>query len=147
MTFSMSENLTFLDVAKQNLTLLEQLLKSQALLQAQSAELLGSINQRLINLEYLVNGFTGGGASFNGYIPDAFTSSYLAILGPLLAGKLAEEDIPLEEYIKGATILARRTLEELAAYRSEQGGRDYIDDQAELINNPWDEQDHASEPN
>ena len=75
------------------------------------------------NLEYLVNGYTSGGASFNGYLPDSFLTAYISILGPALSQKMAVGESDLEEMMKGATILAKRLLEELAA-RSRCGSED-----------------------
>ncbi len=56
------------------------------------------------NLEYLVNGYTSGGASFNGYLPDSFLTAYISILGPALSQKMAVGESDLEEMMKGATI-------------------------------------------
>ena len=78
--------------------------------------------QQLVNqnseLLYLLNGFTSGGASFNGYLPDAFTSAYLSVLAPVVAQKLMNDDLGFEEIMKGGTVLSRQLLEELSAYRS-----------------------------
>jgi hypothetical protein len=87
----------------------------------------------------LLNGFTGGGASFNAYQTDALTSAYLSIVGPLMAARLAAPGQPtnLPEMLKGSLMLAKTLLEELAAYRSQRQGIDYLEDQAALINDPW----------
>ncbi len=87
----------------------------------------------------LLNGFTGGGASFNAYQTDALTSAYLAIVGPLVAARLAAPGQPtnLPEVLKGSLMMAKALLEELAAYRSQRQGQDYLESQAELINDPW----------
>ena len=97
--------------------------------------------QQLVNqnseLLYLLNGFTSGGASFNGYLPDAFTSAYLSVLAPVVAQKLMKDDLGFEEIMKGGTVLSRQLLEELSAYRSEQEGKDVVSSITELLNDPW----------
>ena len=93
------------------------------------------------NLEYLVNGFTSGGASFNGYLPDSFLSAYISILGPALSQKMAVGETDLEEMMKGATILAKRLLEELAAYRTEQEGTDVLKEALSFLKDPWNQQE------
>ena len=93
------------------------------------------------NLEYLVNGYTSGGASFNGYLPDSFLTAYISILGPALSQKMAVGESDLEEMMKGATILAKRLLEELAAYRSEQEGTDVLREALSFLKDPWNQQD------
>jgi len=94
-------------------------------------------NEFLSDLHYLLNGFTSGGASFNGYLPDAFTTAYLTVLSPVLAERLKKEDLCLEEIMKGGTLLSRQLLDELSAYRSEQEGKDVLSDALELLNDPW----------
>jgi len=94
-------------------------------------------NSQLADLIYLLNGFTSGGASLSGYIPDTFTTSYLSILGPVLATRLTNDDIGLEEMMKGATMLAKTMLEELSAYRGEQEGRDLLADRLAFMEDPW----------
>ena len=97
--------------------------------------------QQLVNqnseLLYLLNGFTSGGASFNGYLPDAFTSAYLSVLAPVVAQKLMKDDLGFEEIMKGGTVLSRQLLEELSAYRSEQEGKDVVSSITELLNDTW----------
>ena len=93
------------------------------------------------NLEYLVNGFTSGGASFNGYLPDSFLTAYISILGPALSQKMAVGESDLEEMMKGATILAKRLLEELAAYRTEQEGTDVLKEALSFLKDPWNQQE------
>ena len=51
----------------------------------------------------------------------------------------------INELIKGGTMLARQLLDELSAYRSQQGSFDYLEEQTELINDPWDKGDVTSE--
>lgn len=87
----------------------------------------------------LLNGFTGGGASFNAYQTDALTSAYLSIVGPLVAARLAAPGQPasLPEVLKGSLMMAKQLLEELAAYRSQRQGLDYIESQTELLDDPW----------
>jgi len=108
--------------------------------------------QRLIaqnsELLYLLNGFTSGGASFNGYLPDAFTSAYLSVLAPVVAQKLMKDDLGFEEIMKGGTVLSRQLLEELGAYRSEQEGKDIVSSLTELLKDPWkkDEQSGNEQP-
>ena len=93
------------------------------------------------NLEYLVNGYTSGGASFNGYLPDSFLTAYISILGPALSQKMAVGESDLEEMMKGAIILAKRLLEELAAYRSEQEGTDVLREALSFLKDPWNQQE------
>ena len=93
------------------------------------------------NLEYLVNGYTSGGASFNGYLPDSFLTAYISIHGPALSQKMAVGESDLEEMMKGATILAKRLLEELAAYRTEQEGTDVLKEALSFLKDPWNQQE------
>ena len=83
-----------------------------------------------------MDGFTNGGASLNGYIPDAFVQAYVSLVAPVLAKRLGDED--LEELMKGATLLARRLLEELSAYRSEQEAKDILNEVMAHVDDPWD---------
>lgn len=133
-----SENLTLFESSR---LLLQELKGTNALL----LKLLeGQVNQsrQLTELHYLLNGFSSGGASLSAYITDPMTQAYLALMGPALASRLADQGLELPELMKGATLLARQLLEELSAYRSERGSLDYLDEQAELINDPW----RAAEP-
>lgn len=93
----------------------------------------------LEQLTRLVDGFTSGGASFGAYQVDQLTAAYLAIMGPLLAAKLAVPGQPtaLDAMFKGALFMAKELLEELGAYRSHRAAADYLERQAEFINDPW----------
>ena len=88
-----------------------------------------------------MNGYTSGGASFNGYLPDSFLTAYISILGPALSQKMAVGESDLEEMMKGATILAKRLLEELAAYRTEQEGTDVLKEALSFLKDPWNQQE------
>jgi hypothetical protein len=134
------DSLTLFDTSK---LILDELRRHNQL-QERSLQQQEHIMQQLQDLLYLINGFTSGGASFNGYLPDAFVSAYLSILGPVLAHKIQNDDIGLEEMMKGGTMLARRLLEELSAYRSEQGARDVLSDALELLDDPW-QRDNSEE--
>mgnify|MGYP001161190386 FL=1 len=94
-------------------------------------------HEHIRDLHTLMAGFTSGGASLTGYVPDAFTNAYLSVLGPVLAKRLDDNELDLEELMKGATLLSRRLLEELSAYRSEQEGRDVLEDALSLVDDPW----------
>jgi len=136
-----SENLTLLETSRlmlQELGRLNSMLS--VLLQHQQQQ-----GAQLADLLYLVNGFTSGGASFSGYIADPMTQAYLAVIGPLLATKLSPQEQELPEIMKGATLLAKQLIEELAAYRSERGALDYLEDQTELINDPWANQEQQQD--
>ena len=111
-------------------------------------ELLQQLIAQNSELLYLLNGFTSGGASFNGYLPDAFTSAYLSVLAPVVAQKLMRDDLGFEEIMKGGTVLSRQLLEELGAYRSEQEGKDVVSSLTELLKDPWkkDEQSGNEQP-
>ncbi len=111
-------------------------------------ELLQQLIAQNSELLYLLNGFTSGGASFNGYLPDAFTSAYLSVLAPVVAQKLIKDDLGFEEIMKGGTVLSRQLLEELGAYRSEQEGKDVVSSLTELLKDPWnkDEQSGNEQP-
>ena len=111
-------------------------------------ELLQQLIAQNSELLYLLNGFTSGGASFNGYLPDAFTSAYLSVLAPVVAQKLMRDDLGFEEIMKGGTVLSRQLLEELGAYRSEQEGKDVVSSLTELLKDPWnkDEQSGNGQP-
>jgi len=111
-------------------------------------ELLQQLIAQNSELLYLLNGFTSGGASFNGYLPDAFTSAYLSVLAPVVAQKLMRDDLGFEEIMKGGTVLSRQLLEELGAYRSEQEGKDIVSSLTELLKDPWkkDEQSGNEQP-
>jgi hypothetical protein len=130
---SSTENLTLFESNKLILGELKTISAHLSLLADSQKQLTSQVS----DLIYLLNGFTSGGASFNGYLPDAFVTAYLSVLGPVLAERLKEDKIGLEEMMKGGTLLARRLLEELSAYRSEQEGKDVLSDALELLNDPW----------
>ena len=100
-------------------------------------------HEHLRDLNHLVHGFTNGGASLNGYIPDAFVQAYVSVVAPILAERLGKQEVNLEELMKGATLLARQLLEELSAYRSEQEAKDIISEAMAHVNDPWDQPDNA----
>jgi hypothetical protein len=133
-----SENLTLFETSK---LLLAELQTTNRLL-VQQLQGQATLHDSLRELGYLLNGFTSGGASFSAYQSDTMTQAYLAVMGPLLGAKLAAQDLELPEMMKGATLLARQLIEELSAYRSERGSLDYLEEQTELIHDPW---NHASE--
>ncbi|NDD46441.1 MAG: hypothetical protein EBZ24_13880 [Synechococcaceae bacterium WB9_4xB_025] len=128
-----SENLTLFDTSK--LILAELQTTNRLLIKL----IEGQRNQadQFNDLNYLVNGFTSGGASFNAYQVDQMTLAYLALMGPLLAQRMDMGAADINELIKGGTLLARQLVDELGAYRSQQGSFDYLEEQAELINDPW----------
>jgi len=128
-----SENLTLFETSK--LLLAELKVTNQLLLKLHSNQ--HTQSEQLDQLLYLVNGFTSGGASFSAYQCDQMTLAYLALMGPLLAQRMDMGAADINELIKGGTMLARQLLDELSAYRSEQGSFDYLEEQAELINDPW----------
>lgn len=130
---NLEQNLTLFETNKQILSELRNMniqLRQSIVYQQQAHE-------HLRDMHYLLNGFTNGGASLNGYVPDAFTNAYLSVLGPVLAKRLDSNELDLEELMKGATLLSRRLLEELSAYRSEQEGRDVLQDALSLVEDPW----------
>lgn len=96
-----------------------------------------TMTKELQQLRELVHGFTSGGACFSAYQSDPLTTAYLSVIGPLLAGQLAQRGGNLDELTKGAVLMARQLLEELAAYRSTQGAMDYIEEQFHAIHDPW----------
>lgn len=104
---------------------------------AQLARQNTAMTKELQQLRELVHGFTSGGASFSAYQSDPLTTAYLSVIGPLLAGQLAQRGGNLDELTKGAVLMARQLLEELAAYRSTQGAMDYIEEQFHAIRDPW----------
>ena len=67
--------------------------------------------------------------------------AYVSVVGPVLAERLSQEEVDLEELMKGATLLARRLLEELSAYRSEQEAKDILDEAMAHVNDPWDKEE------
>jgi len=136
-----SENLTLFDTSK--LLLAELQTTNRLLIKALEGQRMHT--DQLENLTYLVNGFTSGGASFSAYQCDQMTLAYLALMGPLLAQRMDMGVSDINELIKGGTLLARQLLDELSAYRSQQGSYDYLEEQTELINDPWNQSEAASE--
>lgn len=135
MTFD--QNLTLFESSKHILAELKNtniLLRQMVIYQQQSLE-------QLLRMQEMLDGFTNGGASLNGYIPDAFVQAYVSVVGPVLAERLSQEEVDLEELMKGATLLARRLLEELSAYRSEQEAKDILDEAMAHVNDPWDKEE------
>lgn len=128
-----TDNLTMFEVSK----LIHTELQTTNRLLIQSLQGQKTLSDLVRDLVYLLNGFTSGGASYSGYVIDPMTTAYLAIIGPAVASKLSEQQADLPELMKGSTLLARQLLEELAAYRSERSAIDYVEDQAELLNDPW----------
>lgn len=132
-----SENLTLFETSKLLLAALQT--SNQLLVKLIEGQRMHT--DQLENLAYLVNGFTSGGASFSAYQCDQMTLAYLALMGPLLAQRMDMGASDINELIKGGTMLARQLLDELSAYRSQQGNFDYLEEQAELINDPWQQGD------
>tara|TARA_R110000868_G_scaffold2897_6_gene19789 strand:+ start:197 stop:640 length:444 start_codon:yes stop_codon:yes gene_type:complete len=128
-----SENLTLFDVSRQLLAELQ--VSNKILINVQSHA--AAQSALLTETRDLLAGFTGNGATFSAYQVDPFTHAYLAVMGPLLARRLDPDVASLPEMMKGATLLARELVEELAAYRSERAGLDYLEEQTELLNDPW----------
>lgn len=116
--------------------LLESLAGTNDLL-AQLARQNTAIGKQVQELLALLRGFTSDGASFLAYQSDSLTTAYLAVIGPLIAGQLAQRGGNLDELTKGAVLMARQLLEELAAYRSTQGAADYLEEQLHAIHDPW----------
>jgi hypothetical protein len=132
-----SESLTLFETSK--LLLAELQTTNQILVKLIEGQRMHT--EQLENLTYLVNGFTSGGASFSAYQCDQMTLAYLALMGPLLAQRMDMGATDINGLIKGGTMLARQLLDELSAYRSQQGSFDYLEEQTELINDPWDKND------
>lgn len=128
-----SEQLTLFQISQ---LLLAELRSTNQLLR-QSLRQQSGTDARIAELLALVNGFTHGGASLHAYLIDPLTQAYLAILGPLLAERLGAEQPELTEVMKGATLLARQLVDELAAYRSQRSSFDYLEEQTELLHDPW----------
>lgn len=128
-----SENLTLFETSK----LLLQELRATNHLLMQLVNRQSAVSNQLESVSYAVAGFTNNGASFSSYVPDPLTLAYFSVMGPAIASKLNEQELPLTELMKGATLLARQLVDEFAAYRSERSSIDYLEEQAELINDPW----------
>ena len=90
-----------------------------------NGEHLKTISKQLADISYLVNGFTSGGSSLNGYLPDASLLTYLSVIGPAIARHL-DKTTGLEELLKGGVELSKRFTEEYAAYQSEQQPKDLL---------------------
>lgn len=90
-----------------------------------NGEHLKTISKQLADISYLVNGFTSGGSSLNGYLPDASLLAYLSLIGPAIARHL-DKTTGLEELLKGGVELSKRFTEEYAAYQSEQQPKDLL---------------------
>lgn len=136
---TLDQNLTLFENSKHILAELKNTnisLRQMVIYQQQTTEQLRYINE-------LLDGFTNGGASLNGYIPDAFVQAYVAVVSPVLAERLGGQDVDLEELMKGATLLARRLLEELSAYRSEQEAKDILSEVMANVDDPWDRPDNS----
>jgi hypothetical protein len=128
-----SDSLTLFQISQ--LLLAELRSTNQLLRHSQRQQ--ASAEARLLEIRDLLEGFTAGGASFHAYLIDPLTQAYLAILGPLLAQRLGAEQPELSEVMKGATLLARQLVDELAAYRSQRSSFDYLEEQTELLHDPW----------
>lgn len=133
MTSQANENLSQFEIHKQTLAELRRTNNYLAEILKQQ----GTANKALTEIHYLVNGFTSEGSSFQAQQVDQFTAAYIAVLGPLVAGRLAQDPISLPEMMKGAAVLAKQLLEELAAYRSERSGLDLLEDMAAGIRDPF----------
>jgi hypothetical protein len=140
-TSPISDNLTLFETSK----LILQELKGTNQLLLRLHELQRHQIEQTDQLLYLINGFTSGGASFSAYQSDQMTLAYLALMGPLLARRMDVDAADINELIKGGTMLARQLLDELSAYRTQQGSFDYLEEQTELINDPWQQGDTESQ--
>jgi hypothetical protein len=87
-----------------------------------------------------VDGFTSGGAPFRAYQVDPVTLLYASILGPVLGdrldGQVAKGACYEEDMMRGAVPLAVNLLRELDAYRTQAGGRSYLEHVAGDIHDP-----------
>jgi len=101
----------------------------------------------LDSIQANVDGFTNGGASFGAYQTDPYTNAYLAVLGPMLAIRLQSElgNKLIPELMKAGAPLARDMLEELAAYREQQFGRDILENEMSTVRDPWNEKAQPEE--
>lgn len=118
-------------------------LERQTALAQESLAIQRSCLEAVSELKYLINGFTSGGASLTGYMPDSFVAAYVGILGPALSQHFSSSDMGLEELMKGGCLMARRLLEELSAYRSEQEGLDVMREALANLNDPWQQGDSS----
>ena len=97
-----------------------------------NGEYLSIMSKQLEDIKYLLNGFTSGGASLNGYLPDSSLLAYLSLIGPALARHL-DKTIGLEEILKGGVHLSSRMVEEYAAYQSERQPIDTLKNSLEFL--------------
>ena len=97
-----------------------------------NGEYLSIMSKQLEDIKYLLNGFTSGGASLNGYLPDSSLLAYLSLIGPALARHL-DKTIGLEEILKGGVHLSTRMVEEYAAYQSERQPIDTLKNSLEFL--------------
>ncbi|MAV44570.1 MAG: hypothetical protein CMA30_08870 [Euryarchaeota archaeon] len=97
-----------------------------------NGEYLKIIAKTAEDLRYLLNGFTSGGASFNGYLPDTATLAYLILAGPVLARRL-DNVTGIEEILKGLVHLSTQVTEEFSAYKSEQQQKDILNNALEFL--------------
>ena len=97
-----------------------------------NGEYLSIMSKQLEDIKYLLNGFTSGGASLNGYLPDSSMLAYLSLIGPALARHL-DKTIGLEEILKGGVHLSSRMVEEYAAYQSERQPLDNLKNSLEFL--------------
>lgn len=97
------------------------------------------LRRRLNSLDANIEGFTNSGASFGAYQVDQFTVAYLNLLGPLLAVRLQKElgSRSIGELMKAAAPITRDALEELAAYREQQQGKDLLANTIGTMGDPW----------
>jgi hypothetical protein len=139
-----AEELTQLRVNQQILEELRQMNASLRLI-LQRLDLQQGIQKKVLegvdSTRSLLDGFTSGGASFNAYQIDQLTAAYLAVVGPLVAARLAAPGQPtdLPQMMKGAVLMAKTLTDELAAYRSQRQGLDYLEDQGAFIHDPFKE--------
>jgi len=136
------EELTQLRVNQQILEELRQMNASLRLV-LQRLDLQQGIHKQVLDgvssARELLDGFTNGGASFNAYQIDQLTAAYLAVVGPLVAARLAAPGQPtdLPQMMKGAVLMAKTLTDELAAYRAQRQGLDYLEEQGAFINDPF----------
>lgn len=135
------------DPILRELTLIRQAFTSALeLLQGQKRSL-DDLRAKVGAMTETVDGFTSGGTSFLAHQVDPMIVVYAALLGPILGDRLdavATKGAPYEdEMIRGAVPLALRLLRELDAYRSQAGGRSYLEHVAGDIQDPG---QHPPEP-
>jgi hypothetical protein len=121
-------------------TRLEQRMLVLEGLLTQLLERAASTDRDANTLVNLLEGFTNNGSSFGAYQVDAFTQAYLSLLGPLLAVRLNKElgDRSVPMLMKAVAPLTRDALEELAAYRETQLGRDVLANaMGTVASDPW----------